>query len=383
MRRIKIGLNRWGEPVYYPESGSYGVTIILARPRYGKSVLATNLYVQIAEKRRLIIFDYQGEHSNSQFPNFRSRDKSAMIPDLFTLDNFGFYMSDFDEIGDWISMGFSEKAAPELLRLLGYDEIHKNNPYKFLDLLHDLPSRDDMIAWFNQEYEQYGLQYKTRINDSIKNNIVRSMANIISSGLVIAPIHSKEWKEYSPNKRHVRDWGELAQKYPHLNINLDIVSGGSMYLARASVGKILEKLLPHMKYLRPLVVLEEGDLMAPAGGDENLTSLYQIRSYVIKHQRTGVEIMIISQDPNLIDTFVLIGGIVWIMGPHTSNMVTASLLDDKDTSYAQIVQMLHSDRALNQREFVIMEAGNNGRYEIFEPCDACTRLPRMREWRVN
>lgn len=376
MALIRLGKNRWGEPVYMVETGSYNVIFIIAKARYGKSVLIKNLYTQIAQYRPIITFDYQGEHSQSKWGNWKSKHRTMSIPDLYTVSNFGFYLSDFDEMQDWISMGFSSKGAPLLMELLQHYEIHQDSPRAFLQLLSDLPSRNDQIDKFNEKYAHHGLYIRDRIHDGVKHSLISAMNNALFSGLIIPPEDTDEHRDYAPDKKHIENWQELVKDHNHININLNIVTSGSVPLARASVGKILDKILPVMDYVKPLIVVEEGDFLCPNTNEENITSLYQLRNYVLKHQRTGVELAFVSQDPNLLDQFTLMGGTVWIMGHHISSLATSNVLDEPNQDYLKdVIHKLHHDKLRGVREFAIMYSGYGGRYEIFQTDDPYTRIP--------
>ena len=380
MDLIKLGVDRYGEGVFFPESYSYNVIVIVARPRYGKTILVKNIYSQIARKRPIIIFDYRGEHSESKWGNWLSKDKISFIPDLHTITDFGFYLSDFDQMSDWMSMGFSAKTAPLIMKLLKFSNIHHDNPLEFLALLSDLPTSDDEVPAFNDQYRRYGLNFPTRVHNSTKQSVVNTMSIVWDSGLFIPPVGSKDHAAYYPNKIHIDDWGAFAQTYKHLNINLNIVTSNSIYLARASVGKILDRMLPafhNMQGIRPLIVVEEADYVCPNSSDmDTITSLMQLRNYVLKHQRTGVELMIISQDPNMLDQETLIGGTIWIMGQHMKSFATASTLNEPDMDYHKdIIHKLRFDRWKGIREFALMYSGGGGRYDIFQVDDSCTRDP--------
>ena len=387
MDLIKLGVDRYGNDVFFPESYSYNVVIIVAKPRYGKTILVKNTYSQISRKRPLIIFDYQGEHSESKWGNWLSKDKIAFIPDLYTISNFGFYLSDFDQMSDWMSMGFSVKNAPIIMRLLKYDNIHHNNPLELIALLSDLPVTDDEVLPFNSEYERYGLKLATRIHSSTKQSIVNMMSIVWDSGLIIPPVGSKDHDAYFPDKIHIDDWGQFTQIHKHLNINLNLLTDNSLYLGRASVGKILSQILPALRGMsgvRPLVVVEEADLLCPNESDmTTITSLMQLRNYVLKQQRTGVEMMFISQDPNMLDQSTLMGGTVWIMGQHTKSPVSSMMLNESEMDYSKdIIHKLRFDRWKGVREFAIMHSGDGGHYKIFQVEDSCTRDPLKHKFGV-
>ena len=380
MKLIKLGVDRYGNDVYFPESFSYNVIVIIAKPRYGKTILVKNVYSQIARDRPVIVFDYQGEHSESQWGNWLSKDKVAFIPDFHTVSNFGFYLSDFDQMSDWMSMGFSAKNAPQIMKFLKYENIHHNNPLEFLALLSDLPTSDEEVPEFNSRYEKYGLKLPVRMHTTTKQSMVNMMDIIWNSGLIIPPEGSEDHAAYYPDKFHVDDWGKFTQTHKHLNINLNLLTDNNLYLGRASVGKILGQILPTlrtMRGVRPLIVVEEADLLCPNVSDmDTITSLMQLRSYVLKHQRTGVEMMFISQDPNLLDQYTLMGGTIWIMGQHTKSPVTSMVLNEPDMDYNRdVIHKLRFDRWAGIREFALMYSGDGGRHKIFQVDDSCTRDP--------
>jgi hypothetical protein len=378
VQNIKLGDNYFGKEITYREDGSYGVIAIVARPRYGKTILVKNMLSQIAENRRTIVFDYQGEWSDIKYGNWQSKDKICFVPDLYTVENFGFYLSDFNQINDWISMGFSKNSASMIVNFLQYDNIHHNNPIHFLEFLQDLPTTDNDLPAFNEHYSEYGLRLKSRVHDSTKQSILANMDIITSTGLIIPPVGSKEYNELYSGKIYVEDWAQLVMEYPHISINLNIKTSDSVGLARASVGKILEKILPVMVYTKPFILFEEADYLCPFDGD-NITSMLMIRSYVLKHQRTGVKVGLITQEPSTMDQFTLMGATSWIMGIHMKSTASASALNQPNFDYHRdVISKLNFDKNTNIREFAYMEAGNGGRYEIFRTIDSYTRDPLRR-----
>lgn len=376
-RLIRLGTDRHGNIVYFPESGSYNVVIILARPRYGKSILIKNLYVQIAQGRRIIVIDYLGEHDQSKYGNWKAKGITSFIPDLYTIENFAFFLTDFNRVSDWISMGASIRAAPLIAELIKCENIHQNDPIRFLELLRALPSKDDDLERFNDKFGPYGLTFSSRVNDASKHSMITVVENAWISGLLMPPVESDSYKEHTPGKAYVKDWAELARRHPHININLNLTTNESVTLARAAIGKILEQLAPVLEELSPLIICEESDFIAPSTEDENITSLNQLRKYVLKHQRTGVELMFITQNPNMLSQFILLGGTIWVMGPHTADSTVSSMLDEPHLNYLKdVIHKLKFDRYKNEREFVLMESGAGGHYKIFSPDESVTRIAR-------
>lgn len=378
MIKIDIGKDRYGNTVSMNETLGYGVVMVIAQPRYGKSVLVKNIYTQIAQHRHLIVLDYQGEHNDAKWGNWSSKDKICFIPDLKEIKNFGFYISDFDQFDDWTSMGFSQKSAPLLMRIIKNVNTHQNSPQLLLDILSHLPTSSDDLDDFNENYENVNIHEPT--NYAIKQSIIYTMRTIIDTGLIIAEEGTDEHEELTPNKIHIEDWAELVRYNQHLNINLNMFSSGSVGIARASVGKILEKLLPVLGELKPLIIAEEAAKICPNTGErdnEQITSQLQLRDYVVRHQRTGVKLMFITQDPNLLDQDTLGAGMTWIMGIHKPNAVTKSILDTYNLNYEKdVISKLRHDNDKGLRDFVIMEVGNGGKYTVFTPFDSSSRLPK-------
>lgn len=377
MPDIELGYDWLGKPVYYRESLGFGVVMVVAVPRYGKSILVRNFYTQIAAYRNIVIFDYQGEHSDSKWGNWKSNHKTTFIPDLVTIENFGFYVSDFDQYSDWTSMGFSEKSVPLLMRIVKSVGVHNNSPEEIQNIVSNLPTSVDTVDDFKDIWP--GLKITEAVNYSIKQSLSATMRAVIDSGLIIAEVGSEEHQKNTPFKTHIDDWAKLMRDIPHININLNLFSSGSVSLARASVGKILEKFLPALDSVKPLIVVEEAAKICPNTGDtdeEQITSQLQLRDYCIRHQRTGVKVMFITQDPNLMDQDTLGAGMTWIFGIHTPNAKMKSVINTHNLNYEKdIVSKLRHDNDKGYRDFAIVEIGKGGKYDKFTPFDSASRIP--------
>lgn len=376
MPLIELGRDRNGKDVNMIENYGYGVIHVIAQPRYGKSILVKNIYTQIAKHRNLIILDYQNEHQESRWGNFSSKDKIRFIPDLKNIENFGFYLSDFTQYLDWKSMGFTSNTIPLIKRLLLKENVHQNDPVVFMQILRDLPVNTDELEQFREDYPDY--EKIDAQNYSAKQSIVSKFEAVLDSKLIIPPYDSENYEEYADGMMHIEDWPQLVRDHPHLNINLAMFSSDAEQTARASVGKILEKLLPALSELKPLIVVEEADKLCPDTGDEfDSTSQKQLREYTIKHQRSGVKLMFITQQPNLLDEDTLGAGMVFIFGIHTPNSKSHSILDAPGFDYQKnVVKYLKHDNLKGHRDFGIIEVGQSGKYRIFTPMDSSTRIPR-------
>jgi len=375
---IPLGTNRYGTTINYWEPLSYNVIIVVAKPRYGKSVIIKNLYTQIAQYRRILIFDYQGEHSDTQWGNWESKDKVAFIPDLHTIKDFGFYLNEFDQLYDWVSLGFSEKAAFEIRKILQCWSLYENSPERVMEIIQQLPVRKEDIEPFNDKYAEYGLSYPIRVHDSVQQALASAFefAYQEGRGIIIPPVGSPEHTNNCPNRIHIEDWEQELIDHPHLNVDLDIQSDDDVGRARAGVGKILSKLVSVLPRLKPLIVIEEADFVCPSDQDlKNITSRHQLQKYVLKEQRKGVELLFITQNPGMLDPKVVAGGTVFIMGQHAPCQEMKDALNEPHLDYVKdVIHKLKANRLLNKREFALMLSGNGGKYDIFEVNDSCTLL---------
>ena len=382
---IELGYDRYGNTVNMVEDYGFGVIIVIAKSRYGKTIQVKNIYTQMAKYRNLIIFDYIGEHSSSRFGHWRSRDDICFIPDLYTIENFAFYMTDFDQFLDWKSMGFTDNVIPIIRRILEREDLHQNDPLIFLELLRALPISGSEVEEFLKIFPEFSTI--DPMNYSSKLSVVTRFEALWDSRLIIPVMGTENHRKYSPDMIHIEDWPEFVRDHPHLNINLNLATSNAELTAKASVGKILEKLLPALYELKPVIVIEEADKLCPNTGfsDEfDSSSQKQLREYCIKHQRTGTKLMFVTQEPDLLDKNTLKAGKTWIFGVHTPNADTHSVLDDPDFDYGRVViKKLRHDVDKGWRDFGFIETGRGGKYKIFAPKDSSTRVPKqfkLRSW---
>lgn len=378
MPLIELGYDRYGNIVNMVEDYGFGVIIVIAKSRYGKTIEVKNIYTQEAKHRNLIIFDYMGEHSESRFGNWRSQDDICFIPDLYTIENFSFYMTDFDQFLDWKSMGFTDNVIPIIRRVLEKEDLHQNDPLIFLKILRDMPISSSEVEDFLNTYPDFS--NIDPINYSSKLSMITRFEALWDSRLIIPVMGSDNHTKHSPDLIHIEDWPELIRDHPHININLNLITSNAELTARASVGKILEKILPALSELKPFIVVEEADKLSPYTGktdDVYSSSQKQLRDYCIKHQRTGVKIMFITQEPDLIDSHVLKAGKTWIFGVHTPNEDTNGVLNDPEFNYGRdVIKKLRHDVDKGDRDFGFIETGRSGKYNIFAPMDSSTRIPK-------
>lgn len=361
MVEIQMGKNRFvNDKVFYSDKLDFGVITIAATTRYGKSCIAKNIYTHLSEFRPIVIFDYRGEHGDSRYPNFLSNTNIKGIPDLYTIQDFAFKMSDFGSIYDWASFGFPDMAS-NLMSAMAKDlDAHGDDPERMKVFLDALPvSNNDVHSFFGQypsarKYLTSPIQTVTK--KSMCNRFIRIMDRF-----------------YNGEQRYVENFGKLLQRHNKLHINLNLTDL-DVGIARANVGKILEQIHNYLEnvrvknksnkwFLKPLFVVEEADKLVPDWKEDKIqpSSLKWLVEYGLKLQKYGASLMFITQDPSLMH-----GAITSI----THKFILGQLPEDckLDSHYKQKTRKLRWDHDHNYREFVQLRKGDYN-YEVFIPDD--------------
>lgn len=341
---IKLGKAKFikGTDICVPQL-PFGVTSICAPVRYGKSIEVDNIILEkynLDQERVIIIFDYYNEHRRLMYPNLDSSN-STCIADLKIINNFAFKISDFDSVTDWVSCGFTDKASRILVRLAQEIRIHNNDPKNFAEILKDFPSTRKELEIFNKRYVMNWEHYT-------HPDTKRSMMNFYN--VMHMFLGANDDRTYIP------DWYQLVIKHKHVTIELGVTDESMKLVARAYVGKILERLSkPLIKYdsFRPLIVLEEGDILVPnvKPDETSPSSLQWILAYTLKYQKFGPELILIAQDPANLNSFFLENSHIRIFGNLRSVPETRKLKFDYNENY---------------REFALFQTGVYG-YNVFIP----------------
>ena len=262
---------------------------IKGKPRSGKTQVAKNIYCQLPN-RRILTFDYSGEHGLSRFPNVLSRSGNygAYLPHMVNIDDLGFDISEYDLKQDWMSLGISDGAAEFCALIARYSDKHHNNVQTYIQMLEDLPFGDGYIQYFQKKW---GIELKGSINKFSYDNLMKNKHKILA-------IFSQEYQTYNIPA--------LLRRNHAVNINLSLSSDSFFYQrekARLIVGKVLQKLTPYLSELSPVIVFEETDILAPAvKEDEYYSSGDWIRQYVLKlGRRHGCMLIFILQNDMFAD----------------------------------------------------------------------------------
>lgn len=350
MRPIHIPIGRDvfdNSTVNFMDTGSFGVTHVVAVTRYGKSALIKLLYTKLAQHRPVIIFDYRGEHTQSKYPNWNSTDDIMGIPNLNVIQDFKFVISDFANASDWLAMGFPESASREMSLLAGNVEAHHNDPKRLHKLIADLPTTQHHVDPFNMKYPDVKLD--RRIHEETQKSMLARYS--FMQGFFATPRELVNCEvDYIP------DWGVYLCEHPHTVINMNLTDL-QVSEARATVGKILEQLSPFLSYLRPVIVIEEADKLAPNMDANEFapSSLQWILEYAIKLQKYGVEVICICQDMKLLHP-TLVG--------NFHNLLLGQL--PAGNPYENVTKKLRWDVDKNYRQFIYIRKGKYQK-QVFAP----------------
>lgn len=346
---IPLGNNPYiSRIVYFPERRSFGVHVIGAVTRYGKSTVLKNLYVHIAAVRPVIILDYLGEHSLSKYPNFLSEDRNSRgIPDLVEIKDFKFKISDFDKAADWRSLGFAEKGSLLMVDLARRKEKHGNDPVRFTEILDDIPTQHQHVRHFEQKYGFTIPMYQSVIVDSCRTNL----AYLVTSDFFAQPDDA------------ALDFGKMLFIYKHININFGL-DKAEIHKARAMAGKILEQLenVIGMFPIPPCIIIEEADVLAPRINEKDqiaiMSSLQMLIKFVLKLQKKHIELFFVVQDPYNLSPEIMGNYHTLILGQLPPNSM-----------YFDLTRKLKWDIDNNYREFLFLRKGVSG-YDIFSTYDS-------------
>mgnify|MGYP001602383493 CR=1 FL=1 len=244
--------------------------------------------------RYILTFDYSGEHSLSKYPNCFSKSNNCdnYLPLQVHISDLGFEISDYTNMLDWMSMGMTDKSAQIVSYIASRKESHDNDWETFKQILLELPAGTYNPYSFNKTYK---LNIRSPIHQESYKNIQKVIGNI-------------DW--LFKEDKTIYNIPKLLTIYKHVNINLRLNKGSILHQrikARLLVGKVLEKLVPHLNRLEPVIVFEEADILVPAlkSDEEYFSSWDWIKQYVLKFgMRAGCMLIFIVQDVKNCDPVV-------------------------------------------------------------------------------
>lgn len=376
---VNIGKNKFRkdenglpEQVNFDLGRYYGVYTISAMTRWGKSALSKIIYTALAEenlKRKrdgkgittpLVIFDYRGEHGDSRYPYFLSKNEVRGIIDLHTIEDFAFMISDYTHISDWVSFGFEQRGAELMSKIAADVESHNNDPEQVQEMIDWLPLTSNAMSDFWSRYPS-AQSYVRMPQHSGKVASMSANFSIIKHYF------------FDGSQNYIANFGEEMYNHRHLHINLNLTPAEER-IAKANVGKILEQIHNYLEVIRckhghdrwvlkPFFVFEEADILAPAYVEAPLpSSLYWIYRFVLKFQKYGPKLMFITQDPALMFPEL-------VSNSHTLLLGKLPQRTQLDATYREKTEKLGRPGGSNRGEFVKIEVGKEWQYEVFTPND--------------
>lgn len=351
-RRIPISLGsskfNKNHRVIFIERLGFGVHIIGATTRYGKSIIVTNIMTAIGQYRPVIILDYLGEHHDRRYPNFLSADyNTGCLQGLTTYTDFHFKIGQFHKTEDWLSLQFPERASQLMANLASRTDAHRNDPHIFWQLLEDVPITYGMVDMFEKKYGFYLPNVNSATVESAKTQY-----NYL--------LHDNF---FGDTDDPTYDFGELSLRNHHININFNL-DKSEMHKARAIAGKVLEQIERVIDvYTRPpLIVIEEADVLAPELREQEpaMSSLKMLIKFVLKLQKKQVELIFIVQDLRNLNHSIVGNYHTMILGQLPPN-----------NPHFELTKRLRWDIDRNYREFLYLRKGVPG-YEVFVPEDVAT-----------
>lgn len=336
----------------------WGNCLVEAQPRFGKSSLIKDLIVKISKKRKVVIFDYNGEWEGSVLkynrdiynpPEFEDRMVGVKV-----LKNFTFKLTDFNSPEDFMSMGFQHNQVHLTCDLIQDTlRFHKGDVQVVSEIMSMLPTRGVDLQGFNNKF---GAKLLSPINSATKNSL-NTWWKIIRRYF---------WQGKSDRRQLINFDKELLDNN-HLIISLGSGDRGvSPFVARTYCAKILQYMRRVWHRARPVLVFEEARLLFPfQRGDVNLSSNEEVYDLVTLAPKLGVHPFFIVQH---------------------SRQLFQSILENIHIKILGMVQFggggreyfipLKYDPTRNIREFLYLDVTSNPqrlKYTKFRPCIPCMK----------
>ncbi len=339
---------RLGTTAYYVLR-YWGNSVLCARPRYGKSVLAKHIAVQIALRgRRVIIIDAFQEWMGSVTKKNPRSTSPCSMPNLLVLKDVTLKISDLKDPSEWLYLGFSGRSAEKLCQIAQATELHHNIPQIFGSILEELPCKKNEIQGWNEKYPKLFMSVNlfAQTYQSI-NNRWYEIENLF----------------YNPRepkgKTWVRNWKAMAYKH-NLLIDLNLSSEGEKSWGGAIVGHILLEIEDVLKMIKPLIISEEANFLF---GDPDKTGQFTMSQdrgvmYVNKYAKRGVAMLFISQSAHDLHPEIL---------KHITTYIEGDV-PRYDPNYEFTSKWLRFNLDLGIRPF-LMQDKIKGLMYVFDPCE--------------
>lgn len=366
-----------GEPFTFWETGGYGNIGVISMPRVGKSKLVKALSVLQSNhaNRQVIIWDYGGDHAKSIYPNYDfpmgnyPRYCEGLPPDkTLILENIAYTVSEFAHPNYWISLGMPGGVSYVIAKVARHTKVHNEEPKKVLDILYNLPTTNEDINDFAEEY--YPLKF-SRVHEETAKASPTHFSKVLRFFKSTDEIEKK-------NLTKIPDFGELALRavvqkemvrHPNIIINLDIEEGEQAKYGLFA-GKMLYQLTNYITQgvVRPVLIFEEADKLIPnLNNIEQMSgvpySIFPIKNLARRHQRYGVKMIFITHKSNYLDLEVVRSMHHWFLGVGSDDPIGLEIGGHR---ISELIKNLKWDADINYREFLYMRIGKQ-RFTVFAP----------------
>jgi len=348
--KIPIGKTIFTGETCFFKNRYYGVTLLLSKPRYGKTSLTKDISCDLTVFRRVAVFDlYEEWERHVLYFNPKAKYPKRWL-NAKVVKNFAFKISDYNHPSDWASMGIADFGAKILADLAERIDIHYDNPEEFLKLTQRLPYSEDAMVAFNRKYKDVGLTLVSPYHEVTLRSINSRLPFLLDF-----------FKQKGDGKLYVEDWPKLFLKH-NLIISMTGRTEEEKFRAMALTGKIMEKIAPYLKQLKPALIFEEADTFFPDQkalrrrfkGQVSPSSLNKGLEYVTKFQKRGVSVFLISQSEKLLNAS---------MTKFSNSRILGKIPED-DLNY-DITKKLKWKPDSNYRQFILLD--ETGSWTPFVP----------------
>jgi len=265
--------------------------LIEARSGSGKSILVKNIVAQFPNRYQLY-FDYNGELGMNKYPNMLSNDYNHhhYLPSLYEINDFRFPLALHNLKKHWRSLKVlrddPQSQAPVVLsKVAGWVDVHANDFKKFRQIIEDYPTADVVYGDFKGHPEvksfhaKYG-KWVAPLHRLTKPTLFRALESV---------------EEYFNEEGQKYDIDYALKSYKYISINLGLKDMEAKEInAQIVVGNVLRDLKPVLLNFKPIIVLEEADLLCPKPSKNEGYNLSQeqIIDYALKTARRNKTMML-------------------------------------------------------------------------------------------
>lgn len=381
-----LGKETLKRKVFYRVVANRGYTIVAGISGTGKTTVVKNIayHKYMRTNKKTVVLDPVGEYVGLKYMNektfYDTNEPVGSISDIKIIENVSVRFEDLDE-SKFLLLGLSEGSArfAEKIRFK-YRNLHENNLYAILGIVYVYPSSDSYrnTNYFPEEkdwlvkYDGNANELQVKLGEEIKvqklfrDELVHfqvkvaaktAIERIISMGIIA------DEGTLEPNSYFVEQIPEIIKKYKVTVINMNNARNVQLYYTLLST-YILEIIEDVVDKLKPIMIIDEMDMIAPNGKNEvEYPTIGLIWNFVYKTQKLGLELIGIVQDTLNLHPSIAFG---W------QRLITAKLQDKSPiyNDYPKLRDLLYWQGYQNKRTMVLIDKWANNSVELFVP-DPC------------